>query len=109
MKLASYSETAWDWEMLFLVVDSCALASLFYGVHVERPAFIQPFVVLSLLTTSFLLLLAAWTACAAYDPNSFSGQDLELELHKRLTDAASRFSLQFKSSARSRRSTRYSL
>ncbi|KAI6227704.1 hypothetical protein M3Y99_01224900 [Aphelenchoides fujianensis] len=97
MKIAGYSETAWDWELLFLVVDSCALASLFYGVHAERPAFIQPFVVLSLITTSFLLLLAAWMACAAYDPNSFSGQDLELELHKRLTDAASRFSLQFKS------------
>ncbi|KAI6239543.1 hypothetical protein M3Y99_00572500 [Aphelenchoides fujianensis] len=100
MKIAGYSETAWDWELLFLVVDSCAFASLFYGVHAERPAFIQPFVVLSplqLITTSFLLLLAAWMACAAYDPNSFSGQDLELELHKRLTDAASRFSLQFKS------------
>ncbi|KAI6174463.1 hypothetical protein M3Y98_01193000 [Aphelenchoides besseyi] len=97
MKIAGYSETAWDWELLFLVVDTIALASLFYGVYAKRPAFIQPFVVLSLITTSFLMLLAASMVCAAYDPNSYSGQDLELELHKRLTDFASRLSLQFKS------------
>jgi hypothetical protein len=47
MKIAGYSETAWDWELLFLVVDTIALASMFYGVYSERAAFIQPFVVLS--------------------------------------------------------------
>lgn len=47
MKIAGYSETAWDWELLFLVVDSIALASMFYGLYTERAAFIQPFVVLS--------------------------------------------------------------
>jgi hypothetical protein len=47
MKIAGYSETAWDWELLFLVVDSIALASMFYGLYAERAAFIQPFVVLS--------------------------------------------------------------
>lgn len=47
MKIAGYSETAWDWELLFLVVDSIALASMFYGLYAEKAAFIQPFVVLS--------------------------------------------------------------
>jgi hypothetical protein len=47
MKIAGYSDTAWDWELLFLVVDTIALASMFYGVYAERAAFVQPFVVLS--------------------------------------------------------------
>ncbi|CAD5227392.1 unnamed protein product [Bursaphelenchus okinawaensis] len=97
MKLSGYSETAWDWELLFLVVDSIASVSLFYGVFVQKPAFIQPFVVLSIVTTSFLILLATSMASAALDPNSYSGQDLELEMHKRLSDAAHQLSLQFKS------------
>ncbi|CAD5235648.1 unnamed protein product [Bursaphelenchus xylophilus] len=97
MKLAGYSETAWDWELLFLVVDSIASVSLFYGVYSKKPAFIQPFVVLSIITTSFLILLATSMASAALDPNSYSGQDLELEMHKRLSDAAHQLSLQFKS------------
>lgn len=47
MKIAGYSETAWDWELVFLVVDTIALASMFFGIYSERAAFIQPFVVLS--------------------------------------------------------------
>lgn len=36
--------------------------------------------------------------CAAYDPNSHSGQDLEHELNKRLSDTAHQLSVQLKSS-----------
>lgn len=42
-----YSDTDWNWELLFLVVDSAAVLSLFYGIRCEHAAFMQPFVVLS--------------------------------------------------------------
>lgn len=47
MKLTGYSETAWDWELLFLVVDGIAIASFIFGIYSERAAFLQPFVILS--------------------------------------------------------------
>uniref|UniRef100_A0A915EQ84 Uncharacterized protein n=1 Tax=Ditylenchus dipsaci TaxID=166011 RepID=A0A915EQ84_9BILA len=96
IKIAGYSETAWDWELLFLIVDSIAVVSLMYGVYTERAAFLQPFVVLSIVTTSFLILLAAYLASALVNSNSFAGQDFEMELHKRLSNAAHKMSLEFK-------------
>lgn len=54
MKIAGYSETAWDWELLFLIVDTIALVSMFYGVYAEKAAFIQPFVVLSVSLSSIV-------------------------------------------------------
>lgn len=47
MKLAGYSETAWDWELLFLIVDGIAVLSFCYGISSQRAAFLQPFVVLT--------------------------------------------------------------
>ncbi|KAI6190881.1 hypothetical protein M3Y97_00166900 [Aphelenchoides bicaudatus] len=97
VKIAGYSEIAWDWELIFLIVDTIALASMFCGIYTERAAFIQPFIVLSLITTSLLILLAVYMFCAAYDPNSYAGQDLEHELNKRLSDTAHQLSVQLQS------------
>ncbi|KAI1730247.1 hypothetical protein Ddc_02935 [Ditylenchus destructor] len=96
IKIAGYSETAWDWEFLFLIVDSIAVASLIYGVYSERAAFLQPFVVLSIVTTSFLILLGVYLASAVWNPNSYAGLDFELQLHKRFSVAAHKLPLEFK-------------
>ena len=42
-----YSDTDWNWELLFLVVDSVAVLCLFYGIRRRSAALLQPFVLLS--------------------------------------------------------------
>ena len=47
MKIAGYSETEWDWELIFLIVDGMAVVSMIYGLYHRSAPYLQPFVVLS--------------------------------------------------------------
>lgn len=47
LKAAGISDIGWNWELLFLFVDLVAVACLVGGLWTERPALLQPFVVLS--------------------------------------------------------------
>uniref|UniRef100_A0A914DNJ8 Uncharacterized protein n=1 Tax=Acrobeloides nanus TaxID=290746 RepID=A0A914DNJ8_9BILA len=96
MKLTGYSETAWDWELLFLVVDSIAVLSLIFGVSSEHAAFLQPFVILSIITISFLILLIFYLGSAIYDPHSYAGESMEVQFHEPLTNIAQHFKLELK-------------
>ena len=46
-KICGYSEIGWNFELLFMVVDGVAVASMIYGLYAENAAFLQPFVLLS--------------------------------------------------------------
>jgi len=100
--------------LLFLLTDGIAVLSLIYGIYKQKPAYLQPFVALSvrgyvigvwtggilarkfqIITTSFLILLGIYLASAIYNPNSYAGQDLEIELHKRLSLTTQKLSMQF--------------
>ncbi|KAL3072608.1 hypothetical protein niasHS_017582 [Heterodera schachtii] len=96
VKIVGYSEIGWDFELLFLFVDGVAVLSMIYGLSAENAAFLQPFVVLSIITISLMVLLAAYLGTAIVDPNSWASQELELELNKRLSDVAKRMQLEFK-------------
>jgi hypothetical protein len=49
-----------------------------------------------IITISLLMSLAAYLGTAMIDSNSYAGQELELELNKRLSDAAKKFNMEFK-------------
>uniref|UniRef100_A0A915P5C5 Transmembrane protein n=1 Tax=Meloidogyne floridensis TaxID=298350 RepID=A0A915P5C5_9BILA len=95
-KLCGYSEIGWNFELLFMIVDGAALTALIYGLYTDNAAFLQPFVALSIITSSLLVLLAAYLGTAVINSNSYAAQRLELELNKRLSDAARRLNLEFK-------------
>uniref|UniRef100_A0AC34Q3P1 Uncharacterized protein n=1 Tax=Panagrolaimus sp. JU765 TaxID=591449 RepID=A0AC34Q3P1_9BILA len=96
VKIAGYSDLEWNWELLFLCSDSVAVACLFYGTHVESAAFFQPFIVLSLITISFLILLFVYTGAAVYDPHSYPGEYLELLLHEHSAIYAEKYQMESK-------------
>uniref|UniRef100_A0A183C8B8 MARVEL domain-containing protein n=1 Tax=Globodera pallida TaxID=36090 RepID=A0A183C8B8_GLOPA len=96
VKIIGYSEIGWNFELLFLFVDGVAVLSMIYGLYAENAAFLQPFVVLSIITISLMMLLAAYLGTAMVNSNSWASQELELELNKRLSDAAKRMKLEFK-------------
>uniref|UniRef100_A0AC35ET57 Uncharacterized protein n=1 Tax=Panagrolaimus sp. PS1159 TaxID=55785 RepID=A0AC35ET57_9BILA len=96
VKIAGLTDLEWNWELLFLCSDSIAVACLFYGTYVESAAFFQPFVVLSIITISFLILLLAYVGAAIYDPHSYPGEYLELLLHEHLSVASQKFKLKLK-------------
>ncbi|CAJ0583019.1 unnamed protein product, partial [Mesorhabditis spiculigera] len=79
-KALGYLETAWNWELLFLVVDSITVLSLIYGTWRARAAFMQPFVVLNIMTISLLGLGTAFFITAAVDKHSYAGEYVEMEL-----------------------------
>ncbi|KAF7636491.1 hypothetical protein Mgra_00004081 [Meloidogyne graminicola] len=95
-KMCGYSEIGWNFELLFMIVDGAALTSMIYGLYTENAAFLQPFVALSIITWPLLVLLAAYLSTAVINSNSYAAQRLELELNKRLSDAAKRLNLEFK-------------
>ncbi|KAE9554116.1 hypothetical protein FO519_002653 [Halicephalobus sp. NKZ332] len=111
VKIAGYSDLEWNWELVFLVSDSIAVACLFYGTYIESAAYFQPFVVLSvcfisfstscknkfqIITVSFLVLLLGYTGAAVYDPHSYPGEYLELLLHEHLSAASQKFKMKLK-------------
>uniref|UniRef100_A0A7E4W7A9 MARVEL domain-containing protein n=1 Tax=Panagrellus redivivus TaxID=6233 RepID=A0A7E4W7A9_PANRE len=96
VKIAGYTDLEWNWELLFLCSDSIAVACLLYGTYIESAAFFQPFVILSIITISFLLLLLAYVGAAVYDPHSYPGEYLELLLHEHLNSASQRFHMELK-------------
>jgi len=49
-----------------------------------------------IITISLLILLAAYLGTAMLNSDSYAGQELELELNKRLSDAAKKLGLEFK-------------
>lgn len=112
VKITGYSDLEWNWELVFLVSDSVAVACLFYGTYIESAAYFQPFVVLSvslfrtqlyclcesfqIITVSFLVLLLGYTGAAVYDPHSYPGEYLELLLHEHLSAASQKFNMKLK-------------
>uniref|UniRef100_A0A0K0F0Y1 Uncharacterized protein n=1 Tax=Strongyloides venezuelensis TaxID=75913 RepID=A0A0K0F0Y1_STRVS len=83
VKIIGFTETDWNWMLLFLITDGIAVLSLIYGIKTEKPALIQPFVVLSLLTIPLLILLAMFFTTAIYDQESFAGHYIETEFTRR--------------------------
>ncbi|EGT33192.1 hypothetical protein CAEBREN_25717 [Caenorhabditis brenneri] len=73
-------ETEWNWQLLFLISDSIAVISLFYGIIRQHAAFLQPFTVLSILTVSFCLLLSFFYLSAVIDPSSYAAEQIEIGL-----------------------------
>ncbi|CAB3399205.1 unnamed protein product [Caenorhabditis bovis] len=73
-------EVEWNWQLLFLVSDSIAVISLFYGITRHHAAFLQPFTVLSILTVSFCLLLSVFYLSAVIDPSSYAAEQIEILL-----------------------------
>ncbi|GMT34737.1 hypothetical protein PFISCL1PPCAC_26034, partial [Pristionchus fissidentatus] len=96
MKAIGYSDTDWNWELLFLVVDSVAVVCLFTGLRRHNAALLQPFVLLSLVTISFLLLLTVFFATAFSDRHSYAGEYLEMELRENVQSYATFLSIQSK-------------
>ncbi|KAF8385970.1 hypothetical protein PRIPAC_75112 [Pristionchus pacificus] len=96
MKAIGYSDTDWNWELLFLVVDSVAVLCLFFGIRRENAALLQPFVLLSLVTISFLLLLTIFFGTAVHDGHSYAGEYLEMELRENVQSYATLLSIQSK-------------
>ncbi|CEF70155.1 Hypothetical protein SRAE_2000478900 [Strongyloides ratti] len=79
VKVIGFSDTDWNWMLLFLITDGVAVLSLIYGIKTEKPALIQPFIVLSLLTIPLLFLLVIFFTTAIYDQESFAGHYIETE------------------------------
>ncbi|CAD6189179.1 unnamed protein product [Caenorhabditis auriculariae] len=73
-------EVEWNWQLLFLVSDSIAVISLFYGISRQHAAFLQPFTVLSIVTVSFCLLLSVFYLSAVLDPHSYAAEQIEIML-----------------------------
>uniref|UniRef100_A0A158R5K5 MARVEL domain-containing protein n=1 Tax=Syphacia muris TaxID=451379 RepID=A0A158R5K5_9BILA len=96
LKAVGISDIGWNWELLFLFVDLLAVACLVGGLWTERPALLQPFVVLSIITISFLILLILFFASAVYDSHSYAGEYIEMELGDRNQQAAELLSVQQK-------------
>ncbi|GMR34192.1 hypothetical protein PMAYCL1PPCAC_04387, partial [Pristionchus mayeri] len=96
MKAIGYSDTDWNWELLFLVVDSVAVVCLFFGIRRTNAALLQPFVLLSLVTISFLLLLTIFFGTAVHDGHSYAGEYLEMELRENVQSYATFLSIQSK-------------
>ncbi|GMT03802.1 hypothetical protein PENTCL1PPCAC_25976, partial [Pristionchus entomophagus] len=96
MKAIGYSDTDWNWELLFLVVDSVAVLCLFFGIRRQNAALLQPFVLLSLVTISFLLLLTVFFGTAVHDGHSYAGEYLEMELRENVQSYATFLSIQSK-------------
>ncbi|VDD93539.1 unnamed protein product [Enterobius vermicularis] len=96
LKAAGISDIGWNWELLFLFVDLVAVACLVGGLWTERPALLQPFVVLSIVTISFLILLTLFFASAVYDSHSYAGEYVEMQLGDRNQQAAELLSVQQK-------------
>ncbi|CAI4221524.1 unnamed protein product [Auanema sp. JU1783] len=80
-------------KLLFLISDSVSVVSLFYGVARRRPAFLQPFTVVSLLTISFCILLTVFYGAAAVNPTSFYGEQVEILLADKVQLLADTFSI----------------
>lgn len=94
LKAAGISDIGWNWELLFLFVDLVAVACLVGGLWTERAALLQPFVVLSIVTISFLILLTLFFASAVYDSHSYAGEYVEMQLGDRNQEAAELLSVQ---------------
>ncbi|CAI2357450.1 unnamed protein product [Caenorhabditis sp. 36 PRJEB53466] len=80
MRAIKSEEVEWNWQLLFLVSDSIAVISLFYGITRNHPAFLQPFTVLSIVTVSFCLLLSVFYMSAVLNPNSYAAEQIEIVL-----------------------------
>ncbi|CAI5454824.1 unnamed protein product [Caenorhabditis angaria] len=80
MRAAKSEEVEWNWQLLFLITDSVAVISLFYGITRNHAAFLQPFTVLSIVTVSFCLLLSVFYLSAVIDPNSYAAEQIEILL-----------------------------
>uniref|UniRef100_A0A1I7TWC5 MARVEL domain-containing protein n=1 Tax=Caenorhabditis tropicalis TaxID=1561998 RepID=A0A1I7TWC5_9PELO len=78
MRAVKSEEVEWNWQLLFLVSDSIAVISLFYGITRQHAAFLQPFTVLSILTVSFCLLLSFFYLSAVIDPSSYAAEQIEV-------------------------------
>uniref|UniRef100_A0A0M3IS89 Transmembrane protein n=1 Tax=Ascaris lumbricoides TaxID=6252 RepID=A0A0M3IS89_ASCLU len=57
LKAIGVSTIAWNWELLFLVIDSVAVLCLLQGLFQEKAALLQPFVVLSVSALPVLLFI----------------------------------------------------
>ncbi|VDK29033.1 unnamed protein product [Gongylonema pulchrum] len=88
LKALGLSDIDWNWELLFLVVDTAVVLSLFYGIISEKAALLQPFVVLNVLTISFLLLLSIFFISAGYDSHSYAAEYVELVIGDRMQQVA---------------------
>ncbi|KHN76366.1 hypothetical protein Tcan_09919 [Toxocara canis] len=88
LKAAGVSDIAWNWELLFLVVDSVVVICLLQGLFYEKAALLQPFVVLSIVTISFLILLTLFFSTAAWDVHSYAGEYVEMALRGRSQEFA---------------------
>ncbi|CAO4385957.1 unnamed protein product [Caenorhabditis nigoni] len=80
MRAIKSEEVEWNWQLLFLVSDSIAVISLFYGIVRQNAAFLQPFTVLSIVTVSFCLLLSFFYLSAVIDPSSYAAEQVEIGL-----------------------------
>uniref|UniRef100_A0A0R3S544 MARVEL domain-containing protein n=1 Tax=Elaeophora elaphi TaxID=1147741 RepID=A0A0R3S544_9BILA len=84
LKASGLSDIGWNWELLFLIIDSAVVLSLFYGIVAEKAALLQPFVVLNVLTISFLILLSIFFISAIYDSHSYAAEYVELAISDRM-------------------------
>ncbi|VDK18557.1 unnamed protein product [Anisakis simplex] len=94
LKAIGLSDIGWNWELLFLVVDSVAVVCLLQGLWQEKAALLQPFVVLNIITISFLILLTLFFATAVLNAHSYAGEYVEMALSGRLQQIAEVLSVQ---------------
>uniref|UniRef100_A0A0N4ZDR3 MARVEL domain-containing protein n=1 Tax=Parastrongyloides trichosuri TaxID=131310 RepID=A0A0N4ZDR3_PARTI len=92
VKIIGFTETDWNWMFLFLITDGVSVLSLIYGIKSEKPALIQPFVVLSILTISLLFLLVIFFSTAIVDQESYAGHYIETEFIRKTFKNFNRFS-----------------
>ncbi|VDN60305.1 unnamed protein product [Dracunculus medinensis] len=88
LKAVGLSDIGWNWELLFLVVDSVAILCLLGGIYFEKAALLQPFVVLTILTLSFLILLCFFFFSAWLDSNSYASEYIEMQIRDGLQETA---------------------
>ncbi|KJH40201.1 hypothetical protein DICVIV_13859 [Dictyocaulus viviparus] len=93
LRLYKSDEVQWNWQLLFLVSDILAVVCLVYGLARERAAFLQPFTIISIITVSFCVLLTAFYLMAAFNPQSFAREQIEILIAGQIKSISKHFSV----------------